>query len=123
MSYYQHIPYFKSVKHDSDRIQEEFDKLNPDGRYNLNELFPGVTSGKYIKFHAYWISEDDEQTVEISFHKDSGQGTDFQEVLSRQHVIMKMDHNKRQFYIDTSFGVYYLSKGDSEIVQKLKRGK
>lgn len=115
-----YVPVVVNLCENKDDLKDEFEKLNPEGRYSMNELFPGVTSGKYIKFHAYWISEDDEQTVEVSFHRDDGQGTSFKEVLSRQHVVMKMDHEKRQFYIDTSFGVYYLTKGDSEIMHKLK---
>lgn len=115
-----YVPIKVQIVQDKDLIKQEFDSINPDGRYSLNELFPGVTSGKFVKINSFFINEDDEQIITVSFFRDSGQGTPYKEVLCKQESKLCMDHTKRQFYIDTRFGVYYLSKGDLDIVHKLK---
>lgn len=115
-----YVPIKVQIVQDKDLIKQEFDSINPDGRYSLNELFPGVTSGKFVKINSFFINEDDEQIITVSFFRDGGQGTPYKEVLCNQESKLCMDHTKRQFYIDTRFGVYYLSKGDLDIVHKLK---
>lgn len=118
-----YVPIKVQIVQDKDLIKKEFDSINPDGRYSLNELFPGVTSGKFVKINSFFINEDDEQIITVSFFRDGGQGTPYKEVLCKQESKLCMDHTKRQFYIDTRFGVYYLSKGDLDIVHKLKSRK
>lgn len=115
-----YIPVKAVLYENVNNLQQEFETINPDGRYSLNELFPGVTSGKFIKIESYRLNEDDEQFITVSFFRDSGQGTPYKEVLCKQESKLCMDHTIRKFYIDTRFGVYYLSKGDVEIIQKLK---
>lgn len=118
-----YVPIKVQIVQDKDLIKQEFDSINPDGRYSLNELFPGVTSGKFVKIDSFFINEDDEQILTVSFFRDGGQGTPYEEVLCKQEAKLCMDHTKRQFYIDTRFGVYYLSKGDLDTVHKLKSRK
>ncbi|UYL04459.1 hypothetical protein EPNKCIFM_00157 [Klebsiella phage KP13-16] len=118
-----YVPIKVQIVQDKDLIKQEFDSINPDGRYSLNELFPGVTSGKFVKIDSFFINEDDEQILTVSFFRDGGQGTPYKEVLCKQEAKLCMDHSKRKFYIDTRFGVYYLSKGDLDIVHKLKSRK
>ena len=79
-----YVPIKVQIVQDKDLIKQEFDSINPDGRYSLNELFPGVTSGKFVKIDSFFINEDDEQILTVSFFRDGGQGTPYKVVLCKQ---------------------------------------